>query len=162
MLYDIVNPSDAYTIEAPDLEIATVACCVLGEGQYAFRPIGDETAQEVPLMMFGGTDEWFQQHFNGRDAGAVIGDVMEHRSADLADCLDSCLIGDAHSRQEYSRALELIESPENREKFRAERHDQRRSSMNDIGGRAYKIAKRLREKQSLNGTEAPKQSFVGY
>lgn len=144
MLYDIVNPSDSYTIRADDLKIAAAACVLLGRGQYAFDPL-EKGGKRVPLMLFGGMDKWFMDHFD-QDADAALTDVIENRAAELADCLDSCVIGKIHDRRDHEAALSLIESPEERDKFRAERHDRRRSSLNDIGGRAYEMAKNLRAK----------------
>ena len=52
MLFEIMNPSDPYTVVAEDKEIAAVACIVLGTGTYAFKPI-DVGDFEVPLFLFG-------------------------------------------------------------------------------------------------------------
>lgn len=38
--YDLINPSDPYTFEADDLEIAAVAVVLLGDGQYLADPVG--------------------------------------------------------------------------------------------------------------------------
>lgn len=164
VIYDIVNPSDGYTIEALDLEIAAVACMLLGQGQYAFKPLddsGDETEeQDVPLFLFGGVDEWCQEQF-GKDVSALMDHVMESRVEELATCFDSCLIGGLAERREYESAMRLIESAENRERFRAERHDRRRSSLNDIGGRAYQMAKNLRGKKAEPIEPAPQQVLAG-
>lgn len=159
MNYEIINPSDAYTISAPDLAIAACACVLLGSGQYGFKP-EDESAEEVPLFIFGGVDDWCKKHF-GQDFDLLLTRVMDLRPLELADCLDSCLIGDFAARSEYESALSLIESAENRETFRARRHDKRRSSLNNIGGRAYEMAKRLREKSATPTIPAPQQVFVG-
>lgn len=158
MIYDIINMSDSYTIKAESLDVAAVACLLLGSGQYGFAPLEDGGVK-IPLFMFGGVDEWFREHF-GKDVGPCVEEIREKRAGELADCLDSCLIGSLTDRQEYERELELIESPESREKFRAERHDKRRTSMNDIGGRAYEMAKRLREESENVLVPAPAQVFI--
>src|SRR6266700_3975891 len=62
LLFEIINPSDAYTFLAPDLAIATIVTVYLGEGQYGARQIGGEL--EVPLMILGDPDAWFREHFN--------------------------------------------------------------------------------------------------
>jgi hypothetical protein len=159
MIYEIINPSDAYTIVADDLKVAAVACVLLGRGQYGLEPLEDD-GERVPFMLFGSPDAWFQEHF-GADLQATMDEVVENRAGELADCLDSCLIGKLASRREYERALELIESEENRAKFRTERHDERRTSLNDIGGRAYQMAKKLREKAANPIVQAPQQVFAG-
>lgn len=159
MLYEIINMSDAYTIEAKDLELAFVACILLGSGQYAFQPLEDE-GTGVPIFMFGGIDEFCQKHFS-KSAGAIMDGVMELRSQELADCLDSCLIGGRENRQTYFDGLELIDDPVKRETWKKKWHDERRSSLNDIGGRAYEMAKKIRDKAANPIVQAPTQVFAG-
>lgn len=142
MLFEIINPSDAYTIEAPDMEIAACACIVLGRGHYAFEEIGGDA--EVPMFLFGGHDAWFKQQFGGT-LDETLDRVMKERREDLAACLDSVLIGSGADRDTYHRGLALIDDPAKRAEWRAQWHDERRSSLNDIGGNAYRIAEQLRE-----------------
>src|SRR5437773_974725 len=61
-LYNIVNMSDPYTIEAVSLDVAFVACLFLGSGQYAFEQLDGK--EGVPLFIFGGTEEWCREHLN--------------------------------------------------------------------------------------------------
>ena len=63
MLYEIVNMSDPYTIEAKSLDVAAVACAILGSGQYQFNPL-EEGGETIPFFMFGGQDEWCRKHFS--------------------------------------------------------------------------------------------------
>jgi hypothetical protein len=144
MLFDIVNPSDPYTIVAPDLEIAAIACVFLGNGQYAFKQIDcGAVAAEVPMFLFGGHDEWFTEKF-GAKLDDVLDRVMVKRRDELAACFDSAFIGGPVDRKEF----ESLTNHLTREQFRAARnarHENRRTSLNDIGARAYEMAKRLRE-----------------
>lgn len=155
MLYEIINPSDKYTIECPDLEIAFIACVILGEGQYAFDPIGD--GERVPLFLFGPADQWCQEHFQ-KTVGEVFGHVMTTRKAELADALDSVVVSD---RQEFLRLTAGLTRPA----FEAERarwHNDQRTSMNDIGGRAYKLAAQFRQPiddDKVQIEEPPRQVF---
>lgn len=143
MLFEIINPSDAYTIKAPDLEIAAIVCVFLGNGNYAFKPLDTDAANEVPMFLFGGHDEWFTEKF-GAKLEDVIDRVMVKRRAELADCFDSALIGSHADRNEFDLASQHHTAGQ-RKAFRDARHDNRRSSLNDIGKRAYEMAKRLRE-----------------
>ena len=153
-LYEIINMSDKYTIEVKSLDVAFVACLLLGDGQYAFQPIGEGV--EVPLFLFGGAEEWCKKQFN-EEIGDTISRVTNAKAEELAECFDSVLIGAAEDRQAYRDGLELIDDPNKREMWRNRWHDERRSSLNDIGGRAYEMAKRLRTKQSNFVEPAPTQ-----
>lgn len=118
MKFEIVNPSDPYTIEADDLQIAAVAICLLGDGKYMGKGVGDDAGQEVPFFLFGGLDEWFTEKFSmGYFATATH--ALNNRNDALARAFESVTLG------------------------RAEK-----SSLNDIGGRALAIAKAIREKAS--------------
>jgi len=55
------------------------------------------------------------------------------------------LIGDAAHRKAFEKGLELIDDPVKREQWREHWLDERRTSMNNIGGRAWGLAKRLRD-----------------
>jgi hypothetical protein len=138
MLFEIINPSDKYTIEAPDLEIAALAVCVLGEGKYALQ--GIDNTNEVPIFLFGGHDDWFKKKF-GRSFGYSL-ELSD--KAKLADCLDSTLIGDANDRKQFNAARTAV-SPEVFEGWRAGWTGARCSSLNNIGRRAYAYAEALRD-----------------
>lgn len=140
--FEIINPSDKYTIQAPDMEIAAVACVSLGQGKAAFDEIDGE--REVPLFLFGGYDKWFTEQF-GRDMAETFDRVLDERRDELADCLDSCLIGDAAHRASFNKGMALIESPEKREEWRQHWLDERRTSMNNIGSVAWETAANLRK-----------------
>lgn len=156
MLYEIINPSDKYTIDCPDLEIAAIACLLLGEGQYGLKAL-EKDAEDVPIMMFGDPDAWFLHHFS-----KTLPDVMHHvrdtRTDALAAALDSVVIGGEEHRATLQAILHGI-AEQRRAAARILWHDERRSSMNDIGGRAYAMAKILREKDSSGLPRAPRQVF---
>jgi len=116
VLFEIINPSDPYTMDAPDLEIAAIAVSVLGRGQYSLEGRGNAAGQDVPFFMFGGHDEWFTKNF-GRTFEASVEHVLNQRADELATALES---------------------------VKLERGE--RSSMNDIGGRAKSAANSLRAK----------------
>ena len=116
MKFDICNPSDPYTMEAPDLEIAAVAVSLLGDGRYPLTGLGDDKGQDVPPFLFGGHDEWFTSKF-GMNFEETVTKAIRHRSQELAAALDSVTL-----------------------------QSSRRTSMNDIGGRAEDLAKAVRQK----------------
>ncbi|MDN7179074.1 hypothetical protein M0D69_13835 [Caballeronia sp. SEWSISQ10-4 2] len=140
MLFEIINPSDPYTVVAEDKEIAAVACVVLGAGSYAFRPI-DGGEFEVPLFLFGRHAEWFKATFDATTT-EVIDRVMDARRAELADCLDSVLYGDAEMRARFESDT-ANDTPKQR--YAAKLAFQKQaSSLNDIGMNAYRTAVQLR------------------
>lgn len=141
MLYEIINPSDPYTIECATHKVAAAACFLLGEGQYAFEPIdGSDKELRVPIFIAGGSEEWCQKTF-GMSVDTLMKDVSDNHMKELIDALESCLIGTKESREAFCQACERIDNT----KFKLERHDRMRTSLNDIGGLAYSYARDFRE-----------------
>jgi len=90
MLYDIINPSDPYTMEAADFEIAAAAVMLIGIGKYPALPKGE--GESVPAFITGGHDQWFIGKF-GRDLHGTLQHVIQHRNADLVAALESVTLG---------------------------------------------------------------------
>lgn len=88
MKFNLINPSDAYTMEAEDLEVAAVAVCFLGAGRYALEGIGEDQGQDVPIFLFNGHDEWFTEKF-GMNFEDTSNRVVNHRAEALATAFDS-------------------------------------------------------------------------
>ena len=88
MKFEIINPSDACTMYAPDLEVAAVAVSFLGDGKYPLEGLDAAAGQGVPAFLFGGHDEWFSSKF-GMSFQATAEHVMNHRNEELASTLDS-------------------------------------------------------------------------
>ena len=116
MKFEIANPSDPYTMEADDLQVAAVACCLLGNGKYGLTGLDGDAGQDVPVFLFGGHDEWFVSKF-GMSYEDTATHALNHRNDALARAFESVTLG----REE-------------------------RSSMNDIGGKARDIAQAIRRK----------------
>ena len=134
MLFELINPSDPYTFRAPSIEVAAVAVVQLSchMGAKCIDPGCDES---TPVMF--GWDDWLESR-------GINGDWAHAHLDEVADALDSFLIGDPAFRADIESAMELI--PEDkREQWRLERQDRHRSSMNQIGEAAYQRAKSLRE-----------------
>jgi hypothetical protein len=126
-VWEIANPSDKYTIKGPFMACA-IAVAMLGNGAYGI--------DGTPVLF--GWDAWLKEK-GIEDLSAYI-DV--HKT-ELAAALDSVLIGSKSDRAEVESALALMPA-EKQAAWLAERHDRRRSSMNNIGGRARKLAAMLR------------------
>jgi hypothetical protein len=114
MKFEIINPSDPYTMTAPDLEVAAVAVSLLGDGKYPLKGVGGDAGQDVPPFLFGGHDEWFASKF-GMNYEATAEHVLNHRAGELAETLDSVTLG-----------------------------REQRSSLNDIGGLARILSTAVR------------------
>lgn len=140
MLFEIINPSDTYTMESEDFMTACIAAVILGRGQYSLTQIDGDGGEKMPIFMFGGIEEWFQKRF-GKTPGECREEIEPEK---IADVLDSVLIGVKADRSSYLKGLSLIDSPEKRKEWRDHWHEERRTSMNDIGGRAYKLAEAFR------------------
>lgn len=158
MLYEIVNPSDSYTIDCPDLAIATIACCLLGGGQYGFVP--SDGGVEVPLFLFGGVEAFCAEHFK-QPFEMVREGVLRDRAAALAEAFDSVLIGrDPDARAAFYASVPADATREAFVALRAQYNDARRTSMNDIGARAYALAAKVRAGYPAGALPtAPRQVF---
>lgn len=101
MLYDIINPSDPYTMEAPDLEIAAATVVLIGKGKYPAWP--REGGESVPAFISIDHDHWFTEKF-GRDTDGTIQHVLQNRNDDLANALESVTLG----REERSSLIDIV------------------------------------------------------
>jgi len=135
--YEIINPSDKAFFFAPSLTIATLVTVILGNGQYAAKPEAED-APEVPMFLFGGFDEWWTENFEEDLEGAV-----DRHRGEIAKSLRSVAYGDMQTRRLFDAALEAIEDPEKRATFIAKWNDEKRTSLNDIMGRAHQIAQNM-------------------
>ncbi len=139
MVYEIINPSDAYTLKSDEPVLAAVACMLLGQGAYA---LADEQGVQVcPVFIFGGDpDAWLRKTHK-----VSIDELMAERALEVAAVLESVMIGGFGARAEAEAAIARM-SPVDAAAFKAQRHDLRRSSMNDIGGRAFSLARAFRDR----------------
>lgn len=129
-VYEIVNPSDYYTLESDDVGLACIACMLLGEGHYGLDDVANPGVEVCPMFIFGGDPEGWLKEKHGLD----IGDVLKNRRGDLAKILRSVRIGD---REQAFAAEDVVAW-----------HDKKRSSMNDIGRRAWRLADALEEREA--------------
>lgn len=134
MIYELINPSDPYTLRADDHHVAAVAGLLLGQGAIGVRAIDDSFS--TPILF--GWDDWLAER------GIDLDQFIPAHRPELADALDSVLIGKAAARQDVEDMLAVI-AEDKRAEWDARRQDRHRSSMNDIGSRAKAYARRLRE-----------------
>ena len=139
LLYEIVNPSDEYTIVCDSHITASCCCFLLGEGTYSFEAIDHEKG-EVPIFLFGGAYDWFKKEF-----GVPFDEYLRDKDARLkiAESLNSVLIGSKKDRDLFESAIEKMPLQKDKDDFYTDYHDRKRSSVNDIGGFAKKYAESI-------------------
>ena len=136
MEYELINPSDPYTFVAADYETAVLAVFCLGPA-YGARP--KDGGEDVPIFIFGGAMEWYAEKFlHSPDDG------LDEKGQAVADALASMMLGGFEDRRRYELALSSIRDPEKKARFIDEWQDGH-SSLNNIGGKAHKLAERLRK-----------------
>ena len=132
-IYELINPSDPYTFEAPNIEVAGAAVVLLSTNFGAVR-VGDDVDERTPMLF--GWDDWLAER-------GIDTDWVDDRAEEIADALDSFLIGSLSARQDVLDMLDELPE-ENRQSWRDRRQDRHRSSMNQIGEAAYQTAMSLR------------------
>jgi hypothetical protein len=146
VIYEIVNPSDPYTLVSDDLMLAAAATLMLGEGRYGLKA-QDETS--VMPVLFDRALQWLRGHGIPDFSAFIAANALA-----IASVLDSVLIGPSSDRRAIERVLALITDSVERAAARAAYHDERRSSMNDIGAYAGRLANTLRTHHQKLSTSA--------
>lgn len=143
MIYDIVNPSDAVTIEAGDSVLASIAIIVLGNGQYGLY---DEDGRTVLGIFALSTPEKLIEWLRDNGVEDTKMDEFYAKNGDeIATILESIVYGDASDRKAITALTESMTKTD-RLKAVAKYNDSKRSSMNDIGTAALELAKGFRKK----------------
>lgn len=140
-VYEIINPSDPYTFRASDDKVAEAVVLLVGDGAYGcLRVEDDETiGRMLAFIGKGEAEKYIEENFGN------LGDYLRANKDEIIAALDSVLCMSAGQRFTYESALELIEGEEKKKAYRDGVHDKLRSSMNDIGAYAWKLAARFRE-----------------
>lgn len=136
-VYELINPSDAYTLAAPSHEVAAMACLHLGDGAYGLREVGGDFV--FPVFLFGGFAEWVPTAF-GMSQEEYFGPWRREHCCAVVKALRSVVIGSPGDRQIYEAAVAAIPDPAARAAFRDAWHEGRRPSLNDIGRYALGLA----------------------
>lgn len=134
MEFELINPSDPYTFIASSNEVAALTVFLIGS---TYGAMAKDNSFEVPITMFGGGAEWYQEQF-----GHSADDGLAENKAEVAKALESMVYGRFEDRKRYQSALNAIDDDEKREKFIEEWQDGR-SSLNDIGNYCHALSKKL-------------------
>lgn len=178
--YDLVNMSDSICFRAPDKQIATLVTILLGNGQYSAKAIGldgNEIAENgdsgpgdagsndgkvtwphsVPFFMFGGFDPFWKANWPDVPADEAI----DRRKPEVIAALRTVMLGNVGDRRLYDGACAAITDPDKLKAFQADWNDKKRSSLNDIMGRALAIADKFEaDKPLADVPSAPRQVFT--
>jgi hypothetical protein len=65
-------------MQAPDLLIAALAICLIGEGKYGLTGIEEHKGNNVPIFLLQGHDEWFKENF-GVSFERALSDAIKNR-----------------------------------------------------------------------------------
>lgn len=140
-VYEIINPSDTYTLKAASDEVATLAILLLGNGNYGGHKRGDD-AFSVPMTLFSRNPQAEVDAAFAKYGGFIA--AIKAMNQDVAEALESVLIGSFSDRDIAESALLQMPEVEQRVKWLRDRHNTMRSSMNDIGKTALNMAEKLR------------------
>lgn len=133
---ELSNPSDKITFVVDDVRVAGVAVMLLGNGWYGLTNAKGEDV--VPLMFAGTHKQWLiDNQIPDLDA------YLTANAAALAAFLDTCAYGSITEREGYDAAIARM-TPENAALHRAWWNDRNRSSLNNIGAAAAKLAAQFR------------------
>lgn len=126
--YELVNPHDDYTFEAPDDAIADTVTALLG-GAYGWARPARLDPDGEPVT--GGLADFLDDGARER-AVETAKEVLSHRADELAAALDTVAIKEAQ-RARLGVDPDLW-------------HDEMRSSMSDLRATAREYARALRER----------------
>lgn len=129
--YEVINPSDPVTFEAPDDVTAAAAVLILGRGAYACE--SEDGRSVLPILLFGG-DAWLE----GEGAPVLALAKSEEARGRIADALDTMAVVRLSDRA----ALVAAVGPD--PAALARWSEAKRSSLNNIVGSARRLATSLR------------------
>jgi len=140
-LFHLINMSDRYYFEAPDVKIAALVVLLSAGTSCGAEEVVNKT-NSTPIL--SGWEPWLkEQGIVKNDFKTDFDAYIQSRKQELIDSLESVLIGNLDFRQVYKDATKSM-SREELIAYRDTWHDKKRSSLNDIGGRAYATASKLR------------------
>ncbi len=137
MLYELINPSDAYVFEAQTEEVAVLTAWLLSPS-YGARAKDSETCFGIPEFMDDPKME-FETRYGRTPVEAVMALRLE-----IAAAMESMILGNFKDWPLYQEAYGAIDDAKKRLNFKA-RWQERRTSMNDIGSEAERISCDLRK-----------------
>lgn len=143
--YELINPSDAYTFQAPDLETATLTVYMISTG---YGAVSEDGTENVPIAAFlDNVDTWYENKF-----GRSIKEALVVKKEEMIDSLNSFVLGNFEDRRIYESTVNRIFTESKKRKFDEEWND-KRTSMNNIGLRTKLLADHLRKQEEAEEEE---------
>ena len=143
--YELINPSDAYTFQAPDLETATLTVYMISTG---YGAVSEDGTENVPIAVFlDNVDTWYENKF-----GRSIKEALVVKKEEMIDSLNSFVLGNFEDRRIYESTVNRIFTESKKRKFDEEWND-KRTSMNNIGLRTKLLADHLRKQEEAEKEE---------
>lgn len=134
MLFELINPSDPYTFEAPSIEIAGAAAVLLSTS-YGAKCL-DAGQEHLRTPMIWGWDAWLTSR-------GITHEWMADHGAEIATALESLVIGNLAARRDVETQLAKLPADKRAEEL-ANYLEAHRTSMHNIGFEALRIAGMLR------------------
>ena len=72
MKFEIINPSDEAYIEG-EFKLCCLATLLFGEGKYSLKQVDGDL--EMPILMFGGLEDWLKKTFDKSSLDELFDDV---------------------------------------------------------------------------------------
>lgn len=152
MEYELINPNDPYTFIAKDYETAVLTVFLISTMYGANSKDGED---DIPIFLFGGSREWYKRQFNRTpDEG------LSAKKHQVVDSLESFMYGSFEDRKRYQAALNAITDADKKEQFVREWQDGR-SSLNNIGGYAHNLAKKMKGELKEQQADSRQNDLVG-
>ena len=145
MILEIINPSDAVTIEADDIVAAGLCTILICSGKCGLENENGESV--MPIFLFGGANDWLKEK--------GVTDIDTYISANyskMVDVCDSLVYGSISQRGLFKTAISHMK-PEEIPAFKAAWNDIKRSSLNDFGKAFYAYATKLRKLNTVRAME---------
>lgn len=152
MIYEIINPSDAVTIEAEDSLLASVAVIILGEGAYGLYDEDDRAV--LPIFRFSDPEKLMRWLSDNGISPDKIDEFYAKNGEEMATILESVVYGKVADRKAIL-AMTKNMTKTDKAKALADYNDEKRSSMNDIGTAALALAKVFRQKAAAAQAPTP-------
>lgn len=138
-VYEIINPSDAVTVEAVSDDVAAAAALLIAQGGYGVRRC-DNGETVLPILLCANAEQT-------KPWAELLDRVLRDQPREVADCLASCLYGHADDRAAFT---DLVAGKTEAEvaSARAKWNDRKRSSMSNIGKACAQLAMRMRSRMA--------------